>query len=141
MLLCFSPPGKITFSIHKDVQDPDIMGWLYKMQPSVFVFLFLFCFLRKSLSFFPSSFKQGQTKPPVICATHQANISYMMDASKRYEGTTKVNISRGMISEKYTSLNIIYVTKKNNNNKNRDYIANSQCCGLYSYGKLSKETK
>lgn len=40
--------------------------------------------------------------------------------------------------EKYTSLKISYETNKSNN-KNDDYIANSQCCGLYSYGKLSKE--
>lgn len=42
--------------------------------------------------------------------------------------------------EKYTSFNISYEANKSNN-KNYDYIANSQCCGLYSYGKLSKESK
>lgn len=52
----------------------------------------------------------------------------------------KSNISRGMIFEKYTTLNISYETTKSNN-KNHDYIANSQCCGLYFYGKLLKESK
>lgn len=46
----------------------------------------------------------------------------------------KLNILRGMIFEKYTSLNISYESK----NKKYDYIANSQCCGLYSYGKTFK---
>lgn len=53
----------------------------------------------------------------------------------------KPNISRGMISEKYTTLNISYETKKKSSKKNYDYIANSQCCGLYSYGKPLKESK
>lgn len=43
-------------------------------------------------------------------ATHQTNISYMMDALKRYEGKTKSNISRGMVFENYTSFS--YETNK-----------------------------
>ena len=60
----------------------------------------------------------------------------------------KSNISRGMIFEKYTNSNISWDQKKNKNKnktlittRNYDYIANSQCCGLYLYGNLLKDSK
>lgn len=51
----------------------------------------------------------------------------------------KSNISRGMIFEnKIVQALTFHETNKSNNKNHHDYIANSQCGGLYSYGKLLK---
>lgn len=51
----------------------------------------------------------------------------------------KRNILRGMILKNIQAST--FHMRQKSNNKNYDYIANSQCCGLYSYGKRSKESK
>lgn len=66
----------------------------------------------------------------------------MMDVSKRYEGTTKAKyFKRYDFWKIYNLKHFIWDKKKKAVIKNYDYIANSQCCGLYSYGKPLKESK
>lgn len=59
----------------------------------------------------------------------------MMDVLKIYEGTQQSKyFKRYGLWKLYT----LSIWDKKSNNKNHDYIANSQCCGLYSYEKRSK---
>lgn len=62
-------------------------------------------------------------KPPNICATHQAKVSYMMDVQKRYEDTNKSqNNSRGMsifFWKIYNHKQFIGDREKNNSNNTK----------------------
>lgn len=143
-------PWNITFififfaSTRIYVQDLALWNDYIKCSPvfSFFIFLFLslFFFLQKKslrLYFF------------IQVGTNETN-KYLCYSSRKcklhdgcFEKILKYNksISRGMSFEKYTTLNISWDKKKKSKRprkKKKDYIANSQCGGLYSYGKLWK---
>lgn len=118
-----------------------------KCSPVLFFSLYVsfFFFYRKKvfLSFLLHSSRNKQKKNTYLCYS-LSDKSYMMDVLNRYEGTTKVKYFKRYDfweKKKCTSFNISYETNKSNNKIYHDYIANSQCCGLYSYGKLLKESK